>query len=170
MKLPKKGHKALTHNQVQDLRKVVEALIGELPHLPLLLELVLLGMSRRSISTLTLDQIHSDEIHWQNRKNVKIVTKLTQGQVALLEEYLFWRKSRRVKHNYLIIVRQTSYFKDGHYLPIKEERVRSDIRVIGREIGLDYNLEIPEIHKAISNYLLSSGIPIEVIKKRYKLY
>lgn len=166
-----KNKKVITYNQVLDLREVAVSLKGDLPHLSLLLELVFLGMSKNSISNLTLDNIIDGKVHWQNRRNVKIVSTLSEGQLNILDEYLAWRKTRYVKHNKLLLVKQSSKVKDGYFLPIKAERVRSDIRFLGRQIGIDYGLEIPAIHQAIANeYVARHGKPTQAIIKYYKLY
>lgn len=166
-----RSKKVIHFTQVLDLREVAVSLNGDLPHLSLLLELVICGLSKTSIANLTLDDIVDGKVHWQSRRNVKVVTTLSPGQLNVLDEYLAWRKTRQVKHNRLLLVKQSSKLKDGYYLPIKPERVRSDIRFLGRQVGLDYGLEIPAIHQAIvSEFVAQHGKPSKTIKKNYKLY
>lgn len=164
-----KAAKVLIFTDVMDLRKVVDGLKSDHPHLPLLLELVISGMSRTNIANLTVNDVKDGKIKWQIRRNDWITTEFGERQMGILQEYLDWRKKRSTKNEILLLVKKSSKVKNfpGYYFPIKAERVRSDIRFVGRELDL-FGLEIPAIHDAIAEYLLSRGADKKWINKRYK--
>jgi|ERR1035437_307589 hypothetical protein len=163
--------KVIDFAQILDLRKVAADLRSDLPHLPFLLELTVLGMSRYSIANLRLDDIKDGVIYWSSRRHTDLASKLSEGQAQILDDYLSWRRTRNTKSSILLLVKRSIIKKtfDDYFFPIKPERARSDIRSLGREIDLDFVLEIPDIHRSVARYLSESRVDSKFIKKHYKV-
>ena len=88
------------------LRKVAESLKGDLPHLPLLLELCISGLSRHSISKLKIEDIKNNEtVIWKKRNNSIVSKRLSENQKTVLDEYLYWRRKRYTEKRFLILVK-----------------------------------------------------------------
>lgn len=160
----------LTFPDILELRKKAQEMYDDYPYMPLLLELIICGLGRESVSKLKIDSISDGKfITWKTSRFVEKKAKLSKNQAEILVEYIEWRKSRKLKHGFLIVAKRKSLSGNYYYLPITEDKVRSDLKKLGLLSNIN-SLEIKQIHSAIREYLLefSPKKAHDEINKRYR--
>lgn len=162
---------AITFNDINKMRKVAVALKEDYPYFPLLLELCIMGLGRKSIAAIRLQDLKDNYLIWRSRHNVYEKIFFNDSQLDILHDYLKWRRRRKLKHDYLLVARRNSNDPKikRNYMPIKHERVRHDIKIIGREADIHEKMEISYIREAVDNYLSGHNIHKRYLKKRFNI-
>jgi hypothetical protein len=181
MKLP-----IVTFDQITKLREAAERSAADFPYRPLLVELAIMGLSRWAIAGLTVSSFKENvpgvfrgkptilpyAVVWRERNNVNRVTRLSAAQWSIVRDYLSWRTRWVYVQSPCLFVAKTGN-DDSYWKPMKPERVRSEIRTMGRETYIsEEGLEIPDLHRGMANAMRLQGISEEIIQETYgkKIY
>lgn len=174
---------ALTIEDIAILRKAAANTVNDYPHRPLMLELALVGLSRMAMSSLNVTALEQNAITWVNgekvqypyavawhvKNNVLRKTRLSESQWNIVIDYMKWRRNEiYVDSAALFVVKN----KEGFWERMKPERVRAEFHRLGNSCYVARNLEIPDLHRSMSNILRFQGVPESLIysiygKKRY---
>ena len=175
----------LTFEEITRLREVAASTIADYPWRQCLLEMAIIGLSRWSIANLEFKSFRENvpgvingqpvtfsyAVVWKERNNVERCTRLSPAQWQIVQDYLRWRvRNSFIKSPNVFVCKSRS---DGVYSKaMKPERVRSEIRLLGKDAYVADKLEIPAIHRGMANWLRSKGTSEKIISEFYgnKIY
>lgn len=175
-----------TRISIEDIGKMQAAALAaarDYPYRPMLLELALVGLSRWSIASLTMSSFKENckgvvdgkecniefAVVWHERNNVERVTQLSRHQWTVAMHYLQWRyRHAKVQPpSACLLVARGRAQQQSWYQAIVPERVRSEIRTIGRDALVGDGVEIPQLHEAMANWMRLNGVPDRIILEYY---
>lgn len=167
----------LTIEQVGILRKVASETLREYPYRPLMLELALMGLSRRSLKNLTTNSFYKSDriwingkvktvkrcVRWKSKNNVVKNTPLGESQWDIAEDYINWHKNIIECDSDQIFIHKDN----GYWQPMSHLRIRWELIKLGRDSFVSFNLEIPMIHRSMVKIMRRQGIKESVIMSMY---